>query len=231
MLVDKAAFMSIGTFRKYAKLLCYCKPKVIGDKIYTSLKALQPLAILQMDVTIFKTIDNTKVYLHIAMDNFSRCILGYKCSLQYSAANTLEVLQNVYNKYDLKLIKNICVVTDDGCENKSCFDEYIAATDNLTHFIAQQDIVQSNSMIEAVNKRLKYDFLFTKALNDFAAVENCMIDAVAAYNNKPLLVLSGYSPNEVLQGAMPNSKRFAIDIANAALMRKNSNSSFSCCSK
>lgn len=84
-------------------------------------------------------------------------------------------------------------------------------------------------MVEAVNIRLKYDFLFTKPLTNFSAVESLMVDAIASYNAKPLFSLSGYSPNEVVNGAVPSSARFTTDIANATTLRKNANTSFSCC--
>lgn len=229
MLVDKAAFMCIGTFRKYAKLLNYCKPKVLSDKLYFALKAIKPFAILHMDVTIFRPIDRSKVYLYVLMDNFSRCILGYTCSMQFSPSNTKLVLETAYAKHNLKLVDEVTIVSDDGVENKSLVDEFVSSFYNLNHVIAQKDIVQSNSMVEAVNKRLKYDFLFTKPLADFAAVESFLVDAIASYNAKPLFSLSGYSPNEVLQGAIPSNTRFANEIANATTIRKNANTSFRCC--
>jgi transposase InsO family protein len=230
MMVDKAAAMAITTFRKYARLLHFNKAPIYKDKIFTSLKASAPFQILQMDVTIFRPIDRSRVYLYILMDNFSRKILGYKCSLSFSPSISLDVLNRVSSQYHLHLLNDIAIVTDDGVEYKSYFDDYIASSANITHFIAQKDIVESNSMIEAVNKRIKYDFLFTKPLPGFEAVCDFLQAAIPAYNSKPLFALSGYTPDEVLNGAIPDTKRFAASIAAACSTRQNENASFACCS-
>jgi transposase InsO family protein len=38
-----------------------------------------------MDVSIFRPSDYSRVYLYFILDNFSRAILGWKASLQYSS--------------------------------------------------------------------------------------------------------------------------------------------------
>ena len=74
---DKAVFMGIGTWYKYAnrlgiknKFFSCNRKKVIG------IRASRPLQILHMDITIFKPLDNTKVYIYFIVDNFSRAILN-----------------------------------------------------------------------------------------------------------------------------------------------------------
>ena len=49
-----------------------------------------------------------------------------------------------------------------------------------------------------------------------------------AYNNTPLMVLSAYTPLEVLNGAVPDSKRFALDIKQAVAKRKQANQKTIC---
>ena len=51
------------------------------------------------DVTIFKPLDNTKVYISIIIDNFSRFILGWMASPVYNASICLDNLKQVYKKY------------------------------------------------------------------------------------------------------------------------------------
>ncbi|MBS1578284.1 MAG: transposase family protein [Bacteroidetes bacterium] len=229
MLVDKAAFISIGVFRKYAKLLCFVKQKISNNKCYTSLKATAPFKTLHLDVTIFKTLDNGKCYLYFLMDNFSRNILNYRVANTCNAAISKELLQECFSKHACFFDKGCMVVTDDGMEYKGCFTEFVNNETCITHIIAQHDIVQSNSMIEAANKRMKYEFLFTKTLENFEAVAAYLPKAVDNYNNKPLLHLSGYSPTEVLNGCVPDGKRFSDSIATAVANRKNSNTDFNCC--
>lgn len=62
-----------------------------------------------------------------------------------------------YNVNGLK--QDIDFIVDGGSENKAEVDSLIQNS-NINKIIAQKDIVFSNSMVEAVNKRIKYDFLF-----------------------------------------------------------------------
>lgn len=59
------------------------------------------------------------------------------------------------------------LVTDDGMENKGKLEEGINKPGMLwKKLIAQIDIIQSNSMVEAANKILKYHFLYPKPVAD-----------------------------------------------------------------
>jgi putative transposase len=86
MLRKAKTFMSLATFRKYAKLtnhnLSNRRKKL--QKSWIGLKANASKQILHMDVTIFRPSDYSRVYLYFILDNFSRAILGWKASLQYS---------------------------------------------------------------------------------------------------------------------------------------------------
>jgi hypothetical protein len=65
------------------------------------------------------------------------------------------------------------LITDDGSENHG--DAY-KFTNNcqspaIAHLIAQKTIAQSNSMIEAANKQIKYHFLYHKEIANFEQLE------------------------------------------------------------
>ena len=83
----KTPFMSLATFHKYAK---WINPNLAygRKRLKKHLKGLQAHAskqILHMDVTIFRPADRSRVYIYLIMDNFSRAIMGWKVSLQYSS--------------------------------------------------------------------------------------------------------------------------------------------------
>ena len=103
MLRETKTFMSVATFRKYAKYinpnLSY-RPKRL-KKHWEGLRANAPKQILHMDLTIFRPSDHTRVYIYLIMDNFSRAILGYNASLQYSSEIALQNLKEVCDKLDL----------------------------------------------------------------------------------------------------------------------------------
>ena len=55
-------------------------------------------------------------------------------------------------------------------------------------------------MIEAVNKQLKYRFLYHHPIANHAALINYLQQAVQDYNNRPHNILNGLTPLEVLDG-------------------------------
>ena len=163
-----------------------------------------------MDVTIFRPSDHSRVYIYLIMDNFSRAILGWKASLQYSSEIALENLKEVCHKYGL-LKSDVQLVVDDGPENNGCVNDFLSTPGiQLKKLIAQVDIRQSNSMIEAANKRMKYEYLFTKELLNFDAVKIYLSSAIESFNNKPLDLLTAYTPLEVLHGADPHKTDLKI---------------------
>ncbi len=70
-----------------------------------------------MDLTIFRPSDDTRVYIYLIIDNFSRAILGWKASLQYSSVIAMENLKEVCYKYDL-LKSNTQLIVDDGARKQ-----------------------------------------------------------------------------------------------------------------
>ncbi len=223
--------MSLATFRKYAKWtnpnLSHYRKRL--EKDWKDLKANASKQILHMDVTIFRPSDHSRVYIYLIMDNFSRAILGWKASLHYSSQIALENLKEVCNKHCL-LNSNAQLVVDDGPENNGRVNDFLSNPGiQLKKLIAQVDIRQSNSMIEAANKRMKYDYLFTKELLDFHAAKIYLSSAIESFNNKPLDVLSAYTPMEVLHGAVPDKNRFKDQTRIAVQERKLSNKQQVCC--
>jgi putative transposase len=160
---DKAVFMGIGTWYKYANRLGikrgFFKLKL---KHEIGIRASKPLEILHMDITIFKTLDNTEIYISFIVDNFSRAILNWKASTEYSSNIVMELLKGAVQKHNIKF--ETTLIADGGSENKGELSKYIGYNQNITKLIAQKYIIQSNSMVEAVNKHLKYYYLLKKHL-------------------------------------------------------------------
>ena len=127
------------------------------------------------------------------------------------------------DKHNL-LNSNMQLIVDDGPENNGRVNDFLSIPGiQLKKLIAQVDIRQSNSMIEAVNKRMKYDYLFTKEILDFDAAKIYLSRAIESFNNKPLEVLSAYTPLEVLYEAVPDKNRFKDQTQNSSAGKKLSN--------
>ena len=99
---------------------------------------------------------------------------------------------------------------------------------NIQKLVAQTDIIFSNSMVEAVNKRIKYDFLFTVNLLNIEQIIQYLLWAIKEYNNKPHSALYGLTPLEVFNGILPNKDMFKPAIKLAAEKRKTINLNQDC---
>ncbi|EMK26112.1 DDE-type integrase/transposase/recombinase [Leptospira kirschneri] len=228
ILNDGSAFFSLATFYKYARILGSAREIIRKARKRIGIRASAPLTLLHMDTTILQVQDGSKVYIHFIMDNFSRTILGWKASLEWNSKLTLSNLCEVCERFNL-FHEPFTLLCDDGSENAGEVDVFLNGPGRLINkLIAQVDIHFSNSMVEAVNKIMKYQFLFPKNLVSFQDVIRTLKSAVSEYNSRPSGVLFGYSPNEVLNGAIPDKHLFADQIKRAASKRSELNRTEAC---
>jgi hypothetical protein len=98
---EGAAYFSINTFYKYVNLLNLKRSRLAHRRKhhYTGIRASAPLQIIHADVTIFRTADNNKNYIHLIQDNYSRAILQLAMQRNCTAQTTFENLKVVYEKY------------------------------------------------------------------------------------------------------------------------------------
>jgi len=99
---------------------------------------------------------------------------------------------------------------------------------NITKQVALRDILFSNSMVEATNKIMKYQYLFTKDLHNYEAVSKYLDFAVPDFNNRPHYSLHSLTPNEVLSGHIPDKHKFTEAIKTAKTARIAENRSPEC---
>lgn len=199
---NKDISVCLTTFYKYSKLLGYNNVRHIQPKIkYTALKSHRPNEIWCADVTILKTLDGKKNYIHFLMDHYSKMILGYSVEDSSSPKAIKNLLKNAYLKY--KNNDPIKFVTDGGIENvNSTVKDFLITTDNdIKHLIAQKDIPFSNSKIEALNKIIKHQFLLPQNLENRKQLMNALAEDVPTYNTiRPQYSLQGNTPEETFGG-------------------------------
>ena len=193
--------ISLSTFYKYAKILNLSnlhKPLKKAKQL-TGIRASKPLEIIHMDITELRCLDGTKAFISLIVDNFSRTILAAKVSLTKTSEMVLENLTSAIDSHNLKNLDfDVCLMVDDGSENKGAVHEFISKGNiNMKKVIALVDIIFSNSMVEAVNKRIKYDYLFRLKPKNFKELELLLPDIVINYNNRPHSKLYGLHPLEV----------------------------------
>ena len=89
----------------------------------------------------------------------------------------------------------------------------------LVHGFRGKDIACSNSMIEAVNKTLKYRHLFPFPMPDAKGLERCIAKAIDDYNCRPHSCLKTLTPNEVHGGKVFDTKAHQALLEEARLKR------------
>lgn len=213
MMRDGKAFCAKSTFFRYARKLGFQKsyPRNRRMKHQLGLRAKAPAEWLHMDVTIFRPLDHSKVFIYLLVDNFSRFILSATASTQYNAHTSLQNLKKGMDAFPKHLSGGKSkLLTDGGAENQGELKSYISKAENLAQFIAQRDIQCSNSMVEASNKQLKYQYLFRKEYASFQEVAKQLPAIIADYNHKPHSALYGLTPAEAfLEGIKPDKHQYA----------------------
>ena len=203
---QKWAFFSLHSAYKYRPLLGL-EMNIIRNRRknhLVGLRGLWPLDIVNVDVTVFFTSNNQKIYIYLIMDNYSRYILGWKVTLgKLDSATAQQNLKEVYEKYfkGNEHLKPTRWIIDGGPENvslkiKAQLENY---NKDVIALIAQKDIKESNSMVESLNKRLKYQHLFLNDIPDFQNTVKQLEIFVEKNNNViPQRVQGGYTPHELL---------------------------------
>ena len=183
---------------------------------------------MHQDITIFRTLNGIKQYVYIIKDNFSRAILGFRVATEYSSEIARQTFETVLKRFGL-IEQEGFLVTDGGMENKGALDEMLRRPGMLwKKLIAQIDIIQSNGMIEAANKILKYRYLYPKTISGMLDLEKELQEAVIDFNAMPNGQLYGFTPNEVLSGAIPSNEGYKEQIHLATFKRMQENRTFNC---
>ncbi|MEE9407694.1 MAG: DDE-type integrase/transposase/recombinase [Polaribacter sp.] len=197
--IDGNLLCGISTFYKYCSLLGFQnKPRRKKSDDYDPVVTSKPNELWCVDVTIFKTKDHVKHYIHLLIDHYSKMILGYKIKSSSSGIAIKELLQTACQKYKPNQIQ---LLSDGGSENVNNTVSHFTSSNHIKHLIAQKDVVFSNSMIEAINKIIKHQFLHHKEIEDEKQLSNILKETITAYNRiRPQMSLHGNTPIQSFQG-------------------------------
>ncbi|MCK5677005.1 MAG: DDE-type integrase/transposase/recombinase [Flavobacteriaceae bacterium] len=208
---DEKLYCCLSTFYKYCRLLGFKeKRKRQKSDDYAPIKTIHPNELWCADVTIFKTADGVKHYIHFLMDHYSRMILGYTVEKSSNGQAIKRLLQNAYIKFKPQ---NVTFLTDGGTENVNALVSNFlkSLVYPIKHIIAQKDVIFSNSMVEALNKTIKHEFLYPKQISGSIKLKNVLDESVSIYNIiRPQKSLGGNTPYETQTGIPIDFSRFSI---------------------
>ena len=220
---DGLVQMSLQSFRNYANKFFPKKrlPKCTKNKHKIGIRASKPFEKLHMDVTLYRLLDNTVAYIYFIVDNYSRKILSYQVSTEIKADISLKNLEIACTENNL-FDNDTELIVDGGSENKGSVNEFILSRKNWTKLIAKKDIIFSNSMVEAVNKIMKYQYLFKRRLFNIKDLENYLPKAINDYNNRPHSTIK-VSPNNAAKGITFNNELYRENLQTARQIRLKAN--------
>ncbi len=165
-----------------------------------STRADRPDQFWHVDTTVIKLLDQTKIYLHAVIDNFSRKILAWRVCEKFESASTVTILKEAaLNAVSAE--NTPTVVVDAGVENLNAGVDELVESGWLRRVVALKEVTFSNSMIEAWWRVLKHQWLYLNTLDTLAAVERLVAFYVVEHNSHiPHSEFRGETPDERYTG-------------------------------
>ena len=123
------------------------------------------------------------------------------------------------------------MLTDGGGENVNrVVSNFIESTEiSINHMIAQKDVIFSNSMIEALNKVIKHQFLYHYEIQNKLELNKILIPIVKQYNSeRPQMSLEGNTLEESFNGVAINFSQYTIDFKKYQIERRQNNRTSTC---
>lgn len=223
--------VGISTWYLYAKIMGFKRRVIPNPKKYRiGLKAAFPNQYWHADVTLFDTLNGIRHYIYLVSDNFSRKILAWKVDTQLSAEIRLQTIKEAWNNANdsFSSVQDITLITDGGSENNNAIvNGFIEQhQEHLQKKIALKDIPYSNSSIEAINKTLKYRYLYLQPCKA-EQFQSKLQESIHDYNHiRSHGSLNGLTPDEAyISETTPNIK---AQMTKAKTERMEKNRTFNC---
>ena len=178
----------LNRWRRPRRRLYPAKPKI-------GIRAKAAGELLHIDVTVIRLLDGTRTYLHAIVDNFSRRILAWSLQPKLRAETTRRLLREALRAVSASG-PVVQVMTDGGSENV-CVGEL----PELEHIIAQIDVTESNSIVEALWHQLRNRWVYLHTVDTFSTLERLIVKYFNDHNTLiPRAELGGRTPDEAFFG-------------------------------
>ncbi len=167
-------YCTYSTWRKYIDQYGWkrIRKKRIKKIERVGIRAKCPNEIWHMDVSYFILPNGEKCFIQAIIDNYSRYVLAWQISDTYDGSKTAALLERALQcSVGTKLKKgNLSLIVDGGGENKS---GEVKKLENRGHFkkkVARFEISFSNSMVEALFRSMKHNYLFHKDIHSLKSL-------------------------------------------------------------
>ncbi len=143
------------------------------------------------------------MYLHAILDNFSRRILAWRLNDTFETGTTAELLKEAAKGLPENTVPS--AVMDSGVENVNGTVNELVSDGIIQRILAQFDILESNSMIEAWWRQLKHHWLYLNELDSANSVRKFVTFYVEQHNSVvPHFAFQGQTPDEMVFGTGAN---------------------------
>ena len=201
-------FTSVTTWARLIRQRGWRRPRlrVHPAKPTVGIRASCPNEIWHIDVSVLKLLDGTKAYIHAVIDNFSRKILAWTIDARLDPTATCQVLVEAgKHLVPAEPRPAITVMADSGVENVNAAVDAILLAERLHRVLAQVEVTESNSMIEAWWRSLKHQWLYLNSLDTIEHLRSLVAFFVEEHNTKmPHAAFRGHTPDEMYFGTAPN---------------------------
>jgi putative transposase len=161
-------------------------------------RASAPNEIWHIDASRVRLLDDTVVWVHGVIDNYSRKILAWTIGGTCKADATDELLRQSIQFLSAHA-DIVTVLTDSGSENVAVEDDAFAGL--LRRVRAQVDVTYSNSLIESFWAQLKHRWLYLHDFDTLAGLQALVATFVEDHSALiPRTALGGRTPDEVFFG-------------------------------
>jgi len=163
------------------------------------IRAKHPNEIWHLDVSYFIFPNKTKCFIQAVIDNFSRYVIAWQVLESYDGEKTatliqkalLKVAQGKVKKRDLRLI------VDGGGENKGSEMKKLEGMKHFRKQVAQFEISFSNSIVEALFRSLKHNYLFHQNITNPSSLKKHVDFWFTDHNERiPHTAFDGETPLE-----------------------------------
>lgn len=223
-----------NTWYKYARLMEMQRRKLRKKRIKyeVGIRANAPNEKWHADITEIRTADGILSYIYLVVDNFSRYIINWRVASKICAQIRLETFREsiMFAGLTPKQVDTTQLIVDGGTENNNKKVETFIKEFPVEKVIALKDILKSNALVEAINKTLKYSYLFPRNLMNQSELINAMKKYIIPdYNNlRPHGSLHGLTPQEAYGQVSVDFKGIRLKMEQAHHERINYNQTHSC---
>ncbi len=228
---ESILYCSYSTWRKYIDQFKWKRPrKTFRERKYAEgIRAKCPNEIWHLDLSYFILPNKTKCYIQAIVDNYSRYVVAWQVLESFDSSKTGVLLKKAIAKVFPE--KSVRLIVDGGSENKGPTVSSLENEGNFRKEVARFEIIFSNSIVEAVFRSLKHNYLFHKEITTFAALEKHTGFWFQEHNEKiPHTSFNGETPLEKFKNSWSkeNEIRIVVGQESAVKMRIQINQKIFC---